>query len=181
MIKGTGTQYINTGYIPNQDTEFKIDFITKNDISSGTYGCIFGSRQYSGIKEYQLSTFTSDSKKGIFRINNQTYDAGITKNTKMHISYLSNIYSNNSDLETSIISNEFESPSSLTVFALNNNNSVIQYGSLQLYSFKIYDHNTLVRDFVPVLNIDTNVACLFDKKENKCYYNQGTGDDFLYG
>ena len=31
-IKTTGTQYIDTGIIPNQDTGFDISFLTKNDI-----------------------------------------------------------------------------------------------------------------------------------------------------
>ena len=174
-IESTGEQYIDTGYISNQNTGFEIEFLTKNDISSSTYGCIFGSRQSSGSKEYQLSTFTHDSKKGVFRINDQTYDAGIIKNTKMHISYLNNTYNNNNyNLKTSIISNEFESPNSLTIFALNNNNSVTQYGSIKLYNFKIYDNNELIRNFIPVID-DENIPCLFDKVEKKCYYNNGTG------
>ena len=82
-------------------------------------------------------------------------------------------------MENSIISNDYESPSSLTIFALKNNNSVIQYGNLQLYSFKIYDNNTLVRDYIPVLGLSSR-PCLFDKLEKKCYYNRGTGE-FLYG
>lgn len=50
---------------------------------------------------------------------------------------------------------------------------------MDLKSFKIYDNNDLVRDFIPVLD-NNGIACLFDKVENKYYYNQGTGE-FLYG
>ena len=40
--------------------------------------------------------------------------------------------------------------------------------------FKIYDEDTLLRDYVPVLD-ENNIACLYDTVEGKFYYNQGTG------
>ena len=49
----------------------------------------------------------------------------------------------------------------------------------RLYYCKIYNGDTLVRDFVPVID-GSNIACLYDKVEKKCYYNVGTGT-FSYG
>ena len=51
--------------------------------------------------------------------------------------------------------------------------------SFKLYFFQIYNNNTLIRDYIPVID-QTNRPCLFDKVEKKCYYNQGSGE-FLYG
>ncbi len=48
-----------------------------------------------------------------------------------------------------------------------------------LYYTKIYDNDTLVRDYIPVID-STSRPCLFDKVSKECYYNQGTGE-FLYG
>ena len=50
---------------------------------------------------------------------------------------------------------------------------------IKLYSCKIWNDNILVRDFIPVLN-KAGVPCLYDKVEEKFYYNQGEGE-FLYG
>ena len=48
------------------------------------------------------------------------------------------------------------------------------YAKEKIYSCRIYENEVLVRDFIPVK--DTNeVACLYDRVENKYYYNKGTG------
>ena len=53
------------------------------------------------------------------------------------------------------------------------------FTSLKLYILKLYDSDTLVRDYIPVID-STERPCLFDKVSRECYYNQGTGE-FLYG
>ena len=45
---------------------------------------------------------------------------------------------------------------------------------MKLYSFKIYDNGTLVRDFIPVKD-SKGIGCLYDKVYNKPYYNKGLG------
>ena len=49
----------------------------------------------------------------------------------------------------------------------------------RIYYCKIYDNDTLARDYIPVID-SSERPCLFDKVEKKCYYNQGTGE-FLWG
>ena len=48
-----------------------------------------------------------------------------------------------------------------------------------IYLTKIYDNNTLVRNYIPVLDKNKR-PCLFDKVSKTCFYNQGSGE-FLYG
>ena len=58
--------------------------------------------------------------------------------------------------------------------------SILKYFSkIKIKYFQIYDNDTLVRDFVPVLDKD-DIPCMYDKVERKFYYNQGTGD-FIAG
>ena len=71
----------------------------------------------------------------------------------------------------------FTSPVSLTVFALNNNGTVTQFGKLKLYSLKIYDSNTLIRDFIPC-RCSNNKFGLFDRVQKRFYTNAGT-DEFI--
>ena len=59
--------------------------------------------------------------------------------------------------------------------------SELQTSSYKLYNFKIYENDTLIRDFIPVKNIlNDNKICLYDKVEGKFYYNAGSGE-FIAG
>lgn len=65
---------------------------------------------------------------------------------------------------------------SMYLFGLNHGGNIdARLFDGKIYYFKIYEDNTLVRNFIPVLD-ENNVACLFDKVEGKFYYNQGTGE-----
>ena len=61
-------------------------------------------------------------------------------------------------------------PSTLYIGAVKTNGSVEKYSTVNLYSFKIYHGNTLVRDFVPHKD-DNEKFCLKDAIENKFYYS----------
>ncbi len=47
--------------------------------------------------------------------------------------------------------------------------------SIRIYSFKIYDNGTLIRDMVPVKDL-SGVACMYDKVSGQFFYNSGTGN-----
>lgn len=48
-------------------------------------------------------------------------------------------------------------------------------GKMKVYSFKMYDNNILVRDFVPVVRSRDGVAGLYDMVGHKFYTNAGSG------
>lgn len=48
-------------------------------------------------------------------------------------------------------------------------------GKMKVYSFKMYDNNILVRDFVPVVRSRDDVAGLYDMVGHKFYANAGSG------
>ena len=73
----------------------------------------------------------------------------------------------------------FETPQTAYIFDISGNPWIKTKAKGRLYYCKIYDGNTLVRDFVPVID-GSNIACLYDRVEKKCYYNAGTGT-FSYG
>ena len=62
--------------------------------------------------------------------------------------------------------------STIKIFAINTSENI--WGSARVYDFKIYDGETLVRDFVPWKD-EYGIICLHDNVENKNYYNKGTG------
>ena len=49
----------------------------------------------------------------------------------------------------------------------------------KIWQFKLYDNNTLVRDFIPALN-PAGRPCMYDLIGKKAYYNLGSGE-FTYG
>ena len=46
---------------------------------------------------------------------------------------------------------------------------------MQLYTFKIYDNDVLVRDFMPCYRKSDNEIGLFDSVNGKFYTNKGSG------
>ena len=83
---------------------------------------------------------------------------------------------------TTTIGNTAEPNQNIYLFALHAewmNPQIMDYCKERIYSTKIYDSDTLVRDYIPVID-STSRPCLFDKVGKECYYNQGTGE-FLWG
>lgn len=189
-IESTGTQYIDIGLIANQDTGFEIDFIPYNSLTTGwdgttsTPGTIFGSRLDSIRNGYQLTTWTNNSKKGHFlfgtdtsNVDNIRYDAQMASNIRQHILFKNLILSNNGN-NINVTLYNFETPSTLLLFALNGENGVKENSIIRLYSFKLYNMDIIIRNYIPVKK--DNVVGLYDTVEQKFYTNQGTGS-FIAG
>ena len=54
-------------------------------------------------------------------------------------------------------------------------NKQLNKGSFKLYDCKLYENDTLIRDYIPVID-NNNVACLYDKVSGQFFYNQGSSD-----
>lgn len=180
-IESSGTQYIDTGLKPTNLTGFDIDFITYNDFTSSSYGAVFGARQGSKAKEYQMSTFTmSSGGGGILRYGASEYDPKLKKGERISATLRNGVFSTNLYDGFTVAAQTFTSPVNLTVFALNNNGSVTQHGKVRIYSMKIYNGDLLIRDFVPAQrNADAAIG-FYDHVTREFYENKGTGT-FTYG
>jgi hypothetical protein len=55
-----------------------------------------------------------------------------------------------------------------------------QHAPMKLYSLKIWDDGTLVRDFVPCTD-ENGKPGLYDTVNGQMYYNMAGGEDFLFG
>ena len=107
-------------------------------------------------------------------------DSNATVTTdKTHIIIKNNYFTFNDNKynETFKVSDQNAYP--LVLFAVAYKGSILKKDSIIIYDFRIYDSDTLVRDYIPVI-ASTSRPCLFDKVSKECYYNQGTGE-FLYG
>ena len=64
------------------------------------------------------------------------------------------------------------------LFAINTANTVTLKAYLDFYYAKIWDEESLIRDYVPILD-ENNIICLYDKVNYKKYYSKE--EDFLLG
>ena len=175
-LESTGTQYINTLYYPDENTnaKYKVQLLyIKN------YGPhLLSSKNYFfPFIRFQGNELMSNRNNSAVEIRD------FIKNTE-------NIYQFEGWKNNKIIMNnqEFEA-SSYNVGKDTVPLYLLTYGGLpttaealsnvKLFYCKIYDSDTLVRDYIPVIDSNSR-PCMFDKVSRECYYNQGTGE-FLWG
>ncbi|MBQ4647148.1 MAG: hypothetical protein IJB79_07345 [Candidatus Gastranaerophilales bacterium] len=181
-IESTGTQYIDTGYIPNENTEIlaNVAFLEKTQALQ-QYGCITNtnnsySRWHFGAYQNKLCSFKTTQ--------GSTGDVAIEYDDEFHEYYLSN--------STAGIDGSLKSPGatknsnvSFTLFArngyvTNNGTSSVGYHTKsKLQDFKIYEGETLLHSYIPVVDYEGKAA-LYDQVTKEMLYNQGSGE-FIAG
>ena len=173
-IESTGTQYIDTGIKASKTLKVEADIdvspasgwvMILGDYTSGSYFSWW--RQNTTIYAYYGS-------------NNKTL-AELTGKRK----YISNNTNNIWSIDTSQItvtpnSSDFsKNGNNLYLFSVNNGGNYNK-ASMKLYSCKIYDNGTLVRDFIPARRISDGKAGLWDKVNLK-FYTDENGGNFTAG
>ncbi|MGN0919430.1 MAG: hypothetical protein ACI4OR_01540, partial [Alphaproteobacteria bacterium] len=167
-LESTGTQYIDTGITVNANTKLSLDF-QMTDIASGTNG-IFGA------STGQILQFLTQKSRTEFVFQwtpNSIVYIG-TKDTDRHIVTLdipNEVFSVDTN-STSLSGFTFSYPTGNMKLMSNGHTSV--YGIMKIYKCQIYDGDTLLRDFIPVLDWDMKPA-MYDKVSQKLYYNAGSG------
>lgn len=172
----TGSQYINTGIIPTANTKVETTFKTSTNSR-----WLFGSR-------------TSTSATNIYAVyfNSATllwYQIRTSGNAKSVDNYFNKISYLTTTRSEFILNGK--TTSGFGTDALGSSTWPMYIGSVntagkadgtsgrhfvgELYSFKIWDGTTLVRDFVPVVRSRDGVAGLYDMVGHKFYANAGSG------
>lgn len=178
-IESTGTQYIDTGFYPNQDTGVKIK--AKFNSVSNSSALLFGSGLSAREKTFEF--YLWDTRPS-FNYDNYNYEDNIRIQIgdMIIIDWDKNIidYSINDVSKPTITRpyREFNAPYTMGLFAVKRPKGVY-IGKVSIYLFQIWQDDILVRDFIPVLD-GNGVPCMYDKVEGKFYYNAGTGD-FIAG
>ena len=173
-IESSGTQYINTQYIINSNVRFEL----KTSISSfagGSWHTLFGGRMYWNSSD---AFDIGYSASGYMYVN----IGGVNPSVYTNIS-LNTVYEIVADKDKTIVNGNVSSySSSLTsgtyniyLFALNNLGSVDEYGRIKIYTFKIYEGDTLVKDYVPCYRKADNVIGMYDTVTNTFLTNAGSG------
>lgn len=158
----TGKQFIDTGIIPTITTDYELVGSIVEETSSAIW--IAGAPTWIGIhkKGNTIAVTQNSTGQSYQTVNaNETFTIGLKGNT----AYLNGVKTN-----TLIRKN---ATMSLFLFAYHHTNDTGTMNSLiRLYAFKMWDNGILVRDFIPVLDLN-NEPCLYDKVTKELFYNQG--------
>lgn len=168
-IESTGTQYFNTDYLPNNKTDFYIDFSVSNSISTSSFVYIFGSFD----DRFSLNTYKSFNGGEFYYFKSQ-YNPYITPNVRTQISLIGNLFKTSNGTVSISRSTSYHSSYPLMLFTRYDADAGV-FAKMKLYSFKLFDNSVLVRDFIPCIrNIDGEVG-MYDLVNDIFYVNEGSG------
>lgn len=175
-IEGTGTQYIDTGYRPNETTKIVLVVSTEDETHDKP---LFGARIDSSAAEKFVCWFNpQNSLCPIINIGSYgtfNFRTGISTTDKHTFSLENGAVSFDGVTKTFNKTNAFTTTCNLILFGLNNNGSIDGrkfYG--RVYECQIYDNDVMVRNFFPYKSSDGKVG-MFDLVNEKFYPNAGTG------
>ena len=184
-IESTGTQYIDTEYKHNTS---KTKYSMEVSITStpNMYNALFGARTEHDSNDAYYVGITNNTNHTTYTCIGGTkvdpisgFNINFNTKYKIDIDPTRGITVNNT-LYSIIYKSSITSSYNAYIFGFNTNNSINETVNMKLYSFKIYNDNNLVRDFIPVKRKSDNVLGLFDKVNNGFYTNAGTGN-FIAG
>ena len=172
-IQSNGTQYVDTGVVPNQNTRIVVDMdVTAQSEQSG----LFGSR--SGYQSNAYCLWTGSNNAGYQDdYGNKVTNTSTSRNSggRHLLDKNKNVFSVDGEVVNTSAANTFSGSYPVFLLSVNNAGSPLSAypTTAKLYSCKIYDNDTLVRDFIPCIYDDA--VGLWDKVEEKFYGNAGTG------
>lgn len=175
-IQSDGSQYINTGFTPDNNTKVIADvqfLATPTD-----HAAVFGARSSNTLQYWLYYSYSSKAYAYRYGATNTNYTVKLDATTRATVTTDANVLTVNGTTATATAAT-FTAPCNMTLFAINNEGSLQYQNSLRMYSCQIYDNGTLVRDFVPCIN-DVGVAGLYDKV-NGVFYADAAGGTFTAG
>lgn len=168
-IQGSGTQYIDTGFKPNNNTRVVMDV---ESVADGTFA-FFGIRDSETTNAYILWQLSSTSIRSDYGANQVQQTVDSTKNRIVIDKHETSCMYGSISIENE--SSTFSCSNNLLLFTTSTGGTVDERkASAKLYSCKIYDNDLLIRDFIPVKN-ESDTVGLYDLVEEKFYANAGTG------
>ena len=200
-IESTGTQYIDTGYVPKTTTKLELDLSFNGEFKNyRTYGgnsSFMGVYDNNGYSAYAINYGGSNSENNsLYLWFNKQYpldgttaqsivisDAVRTSRSKLIIENGGVSYDS---VSRTLVSKESDNINSMYLFGINKIGINNQYDdttsyvftsyNMRVYEMKIYENNVLVRHYVPVLNTSTHRLGLYETVNGLFYGNSGTGE-----
>lgn len=181
-IENTGTQYIDTGYIPDYTKDIDIEVISTPSVLNSRY-CLLSN--YSTSRHLSLEL---QHNKGRCFYNNGNVDSSIgTMSTTTPNVYLFSYDATNkkynltfnNETKTGNMNATETSEASMLAFVDQAKRYYTFNKSIKIHSIKISENGILIRKFVPCYRKSDYKPGLYDTVTKEFYTNQGSGE-FLY-
>ena len=186
-IQSDGTQYIDTGFKPNQNTRVIMEYTVT---TYNSVGFVFGGRNaarnaasfgelYSGSGKWRSDYGANGGSIEGPQLSSAFYNHRIKIDKNKNVTYVYD-ESNNILVNISHTGQTFQTSFNMVFPSMNDAGTVMSFSRMiRIYCFQIYDNGVLVRDMIPVLD-GNNVPCMYDKVSETFFYNAGTGN-FIAG
>ena len=167
-IQSSGTQYIDTGFKPNQNTRLIADV----EILNVPHSQLLGARIASGNASFNILVSSKTDGRDDYNETALNFAAGAAR---WKIDKNKNVTTVNGTA-VSHPAGTFQTTCSIFINAVNTNGSPMSTttGSARWRSVQIYDNGRLVRDFIPCKTA-AGVVGLWDDVNNTFYSNAGSG------
>ena len=179
-IEATGTQYINTGFIPNGNSRIVMDCEPTSVNNTFGFFCARTATSATDTTSNTLFLISGNYRKDFYGTSKTTsgaYGAG----KRITIDSNKNNVTIGTDYSLSLTASTNTSPMALLLMATavpgstaGTLTNIANFAKMKLYSAKVYDNGTLVRDFIPCKNASGAIG-LWDNVNSVFYANAGTG------
>ena len=178
-IQSTGTQYINTGVSNwNNTIEYQAKVaVDHQDSGSHTFFGAWDVWNTSGTVLPTISTYSSYNLRSDFKSGSAgTIDIGVKEGQIGTISLIGNTisWSEGSSIAFNRESS-FTNSKSIVIFAVAKSTGVGEYSKYRLYSFKLWQDGSLIRNFIPCKETSTGKIGLYDLVGKRFYASSGSG------
>ena len=163
-IESTGTQYIDTGFKPDQGSRCVVDFTPSANgfvaaCETGWKANSFDIHSYAVAYGTQHDFFGADGKLG----RRRTADLN------------GNVFADTLGKSKTFTSATFSSGLNLWLFTSNRNGTATESVSAMLYSCQIYSGTLMQRNYVPARRDSDRAVGLYDTVSGQFFGNSGTG------
>ena len=183
-IESTGTQYIDTKYIPNEKYGFYIDFYFDVEINTTSPSVkLLGSsiKNAGGWGGVEIASYASTNGGQFTWFSRQSdwINPNLVSKSRMQCYCINDVYgTSNNDITVPVEKKIYNNIcGSIYLFAIH-----YEYGAyinttsnLRIYEYKTYSDSDITQDFIPCYRKSDNVIGMYDTVEEKFYTNQGTG------
>lgn len=171
-IETTGTQYIDTGFRPNQNTRVVADFR-----ASAANRHVFGARTSFPNNAFVL--FWVSNASYCIQVNNSTFNGGsFDTSARCTADMTASAFKINGVTKATYSVSAFQTEYNLYIASCPNSSESENMPG-RYYSCQVYDNGRLIRDYVPCVDA-SGEAGMFDLVNSRFYRNAGTGS-FIAG
>lgn len=172
-LESTGTQYLNLNFTMDSDKSYTLDFIMTE------YGRLaFGSRYGTTNRTFVFNT----GSEGVYTASygNERKNIGAVDNLRHTVSVIDRVLTFDGTIINTFSATIFTAYTCY-LFAATQQTSLQTPAALKVFSCKIWDSGTLIRDLVPCYRKSDNKPGMYDLVNKVFYTNSGTGEFLLPG